>query len=123
MKEYRLGRMETRFADIIWAKEPLSTRELVSACEKELGWKRTTTYTVLKKLCERGLFRIDNSTVTSLVPRESVRKAESRDFVELHFGGSLPAFLNAFTDGRRLTEEEAASLRKMIEEYEEGGRA
>lgn len=120
MENARLGAVEARFADIIWQNEPLTTRELVNLCEKELNWKRTTTYTVLKKLCERGIFLTENSKVTALVSREEFYAIQSEKFVEDTFDGSLPAFLAAFTARKALTEKEVNELRKMVKEYEEG---
>lgn len=120
MENARLGAVEARFADIVWKNEPLTTRELVNLCEKELNWKRTTTYTVLKKLCERGIFLTENSKVTALVSREEFYAIQSEKFVEDTFDGSLPAFLAAFTARKALTDEEVNELRKMVKEYEEG---
>lgn len=115
MKKYKLGVVESKFADIIWANEPLSTAELVALCERELRWKRTTTYTVLKKLGEQGIFQMKNKTVTSLVSREDYYAVQSEQFVEETFEGSLPAFIAAFTKRRTLTEEEIAEIRNMID--------
>ncbi len=120
MENARLGAVEARFADIIWQNQPLTTRELVNLCEKELNWKRTTTYTVLKKLCERGIFLTENSKVTALVSREEFYAIQSEKFVEDTFDGSLPAFLAAFTARKTLTESEVNELRRMVREYEEG---
>ncbi len=120
MENARLGAVEARFADIIWQNEPLTTRQLVNLCEKELNWKRTTTYTVLKKLCERGIFLTENSKVTALVSREEFYAIQSEKFVEDTFDGSLPAFLAAFTARKALTDEEVNELRRMVKEYEEG---
>lgn len=115
MEELRLGTVESRFADIIWNHEPLTSRELVMLCEKELGWKKSTTYTVLKRLCDRGLFRNENGTVTSLMTREEFTSAQSEKFVEDTFGGSLPAFLAAFTRRKALSDSDLAQLRQMID--------
>ncbi|MBQ7799716.1 MAG: BlaI/MecI/CopY family transcriptional regulator [Oscillospiraceae bacterium] len=120
MENARLGAVEARFADIVWKNESLTTRELVNLCEKELNWKRTTTYTVLKKLCERGIFLTENSRVTALVSREEFYAIQSEKFVEDTFDGSLPAFLAAFTARKALTDEEVNELRRMVKEYEEG---
>ena len=120
MENARLGAVEARFADIVWKNESLTTRELVNLCEKELNWKRTTTYTVLKKLCERGIFLTENSKVTALVSREEFYAIQSEKFVEDTFDGSLPAFLAAFTARKALTDEEVNELRRMVKEYEEG---
>ena len=120
MEETRLGAVEARFAELIWANAPLSSRELVRLCEKELEWKKSTTYTVLKKLCGRGLFRNENGTVSSVLSREEFTSAQSRQFVNETFHGSLPAFLAAFMSHKKLSASEAAEIRKMIDEYKEG---
>lgn len=119
MKELKLGVIESRFADIIWQSEPITTSELVAICEKELNWKRTTTYTVLKRLSERGIFKNDGGTVSSLISRKDFYSLQSERFVEESFNGSLPAFFAAFTARKTLTAEEIADIRKMIDSYEE----
>lgn len=119
MSEMKLGVVESRFADIIWQNEPVSTADLVKFCEKELKWKRTTTYTVLKRLSERGIFKNDNGTVISLISRDDFYSMQSEKFVEETFNGSLPAFLAAFTSRKNLTSEEIAELRRIVAEYEE----
>lgn len=119
MAEYQIGSMESRFADLIWDRAPITTSDLIRLCEKELNWKRTTTYTVLKRLCEKGLFDTQNGIVRVLLSREAFFARQSRQYVDTAFQGSLPAFLAAFTDGRRLTAEEAADLRALIERAEE----
>lgn len=119
MTEYQIGSMESRFADLIWDRAPITTSDLIRLCEKELNWKRTTTYTVLKRLCEKGLFDTQNGIVRVLLSREEFYARQSRQYVNAAFQGSLPAFLAAFTGGRKLTAEEAAELRTMIEQAEE----
>ena len=119
MEEMKLGMVEARFADIVWQNEPLTTRELVALCEKKLSWKRTTTYTVLKKLCEKGIFQMDNSTVTSIISREEFYAIQSEQFVENTFEGSLPAFIAAFTMRKRLSDEELDAIKRMIDSYGE----
>jgi len=119
MAEMKLGVVESRFADIIWLNGPLSTAELVRLAESELKWKRTTTYTVLKRLSERGLFKNDGGTVSALVSREEFYSLQSEKFVEETFGGSLPAFLAAFTARKELSTEEIAELKKLIASYGE----
>lgn len=114
MEELRLGAVEAKFADIIWNNEPLTSRELVSLCERELGWKKSTTYTVLKRLCDRGLFCNENGTVTSKMSKTEFTSAQSEKFVEDTFGGSLPAFMAAFTRRKRLSEDDLAEIQKMI---------
>lgn len=115
MADYILGEVESRFADIIWENEPLSTKELVGLCEKELHWKRTTTYTVLKKLSEHGIFQMKEKQVSSLISREDYYAGRSEQFVEETFRGSLPAFIAAFTRRKALTEKEIAEIREMID--------
>lgn len=120
MGELKLALVESRFADIIWSHEPLSTAELAALCREELKWKRTTTYTVLKRLSERGIFQNIDGTVTSLISREDFYAVQSEKFVEETFQGSLPAFLTAFTTRKNLSREEVSEIRKLIDSYEEG---
>lgn len=120
MDDRTLGAVESRFADIIWQNEPLSSGELVRLCERELRWKKSTTYTVLKKLIERGIMRNDGGTVMSCLSREEFYARQSARFVEESFGGSLPAFLAAFTSRKALSAEEVAEIRAMIDGYSEG---
>ncbi len=119
MNEIKLGMVEARFADIVWENEPLTTKELVRICEKELNWKRTTTYTVLKKLCERGLFITENSVVTSLISKNDFYAIQSEKFVEETFEGSLPAFIAAFSSRKKPTAKELEEIKKMIDSFEE----
>lgn len=116
MDENRLGMMESRFADIIWEHAPVSTGELIKICQQQFGWKRTTTYTMLKRLCQRGLFENQNGTVVVLMEKDVFRGRQSERFVSDTFGGSLPAFIAAFTRGRALSDEEADEIQKMINE-------
>lgn len=118
MEEIRLGAVESRFADIIWKNEPLSSGELVKICEKELTWKKSTTYTVLKKLCEKGIFQNEKGRVTSLISKDELEAKQSERFVEDNFGGSLPAFIAAFTKRKALSEKDLKEIRKMLEEVE-----
>ena len=120
MDDTKLGVIESRFADLIWAHEPLTSGELVKLCQEELTWKKSTTYTVLKKLCDRGLFRNDGGTVTAAVSREEFHARQRERFVEETFDGSLPAFLAAFTSRKKLTREEIRQLQKLIDESREG---
>lgn len=120
MTEYQLGVVESRFADIIWENEPLSSTELAKLSEETLSWKKSTTYTVLKRLCEKGLFQNNGGTVTSCISRDRFYSLQSEKFVEQTFQGSLPAFLAAFTAGRPLKADEVATLRRIVKEYEEG---
>ena len=119
MPEYHLAETEAKFAELIWAHEPLSSSELVRLAADALGWKKSTTYTVLRRLCERGLFQNSDGTVTALVSRAEYDAVRSERFVEESFGGSLPRFLAAFTGRRKLRADEAEALRRMIEEFEE----
>lgn len=116
MGDLRLAPVETRFAEMIWRGAPMTTGELVKCCASELNWKRTTTYTVLKRLCDRGLFALENGVVTVIVSREEFDARQSGEFVEESFGGSLPAFLAAFSRGRRLTQEEIDQIQRIIDE-------
>ena len=115
MEEMRLGVIEEKFADIIWAHAPLTTRELVNICAEELNCARTTTYTVLKKLCDRGMAKMEKGMVTSLVTKDEFHAVISEKFVNKNFQGSLPAFVAAFTSRKELSAEEVAQLREMID--------
>lgn len=115
MREYKLGEVEMKFADIIWENEPLPSGELAKLCEEKLGWKKSTTYTILKRVCERELFVNDGGVVTSLVSKPEFLSNKSEQFVEETFAGSLPGFVAAFTAGRKLSEEEVRELQEIIE--------
>ena len=117
MEEMRLGAVEAHFADIIWRCAPISTKELVSLCEQELSWKRTTTYTVLKKLCEKGLFQTVDARVSVLISRDEFYAIQSEQFVDGAFEGSLPAFIAAFTSRKKLSEGELFEIRRMIDTF------
>ncbi|MBQ7117625.1 MAG: BlaI/MecI/CopY family transcriptional regulator [Clostridia bacterium] len=121
MSDYQMGTVESRFADIIWENEPVSSAQLVKKSEEMLNWKKSTTYTVLKRLCEKGIFRNEKGTVTSLISKEQFYSLQSEKFVDETFGGSLPAFLAAFTSRKKLTAKEVAELRRMVEDYKEEG--
>lgn len=114
MAEYKLGEIETIFADIIWDNEPVSSRRLTELAEERLNWKRTTTYTILKRLCDRELFQNESGKVTSLVSREEFYARQSEQFVEDTFQGSLPAFLAAFGSRKKLSDAEIDELQKVI---------
>ena len=118
MEGWKLGVVEAHFADLVWANAPLSTKELVALCRRELNWQRTTTYTVLKKLCERGLFETKNSTVTALVKKAEFVAMQSEQFVEETFEGSLPAFIAAFASRKKPSEAELDEIRRMIDAFE-----
>ena len=116
MDDTKLGAIEARFADLIWHNEPISSGELVKLCQQELTWKKPTTYTVLRRLCERGLFQNENSVVTSCISREEFYARQSEKFVEETFDGSLPAFLAAFGSRKKLDEEEINQLQQLIDQ-------
>ena len=116
MAEWRMGLIESRFADIIWNHEPVSSTQLVKLAGEELGWKKSTTYTVLKRLCERGIFQNNAGTVTSLLSRQQFQANQSEEFIADSFGGSLPAFLACFATRKKLTEEEIAQLQALIDQ-------
>ena len=118
MEEIRLGLVESHFADIVWTNEPIHSRDLVKLCDKELDWKKSTTYTVLRKLCERGLFQNQDGMVTSLISKEEYHAIQSEKFVEDTFAGSLPQFINAFASRKSLTAEEIAQIRQMIDTFD-----
>lgn len=109
-----MGLVEAKFADIIWQNEPVASGELVSMSGKELGWKKSTTYTVLRRLCERGIFQNVNGIVSSLISRKDYYAMQSEQFVEENFGGSLPGFITAFTSRKKLTEKEIRELEELI---------
>lgn len=115
MAEYRMGELESVFADLIWKNEPISSGHLSRLAEERLSWKRTTTYTVLKRLCDRGLFQNNGGTVTSLVSRQEFYAKQSQIFVEETFHGSLPAFLAAFGSAKKLSDAEIDELQKVID--------
>lgn len=115
MPDYHLGEVESRFANLIWEQEPLSSRHLAELAAEKLSWKRTTTYTVLKRLCDRGLFQNREGVVTSLVSREEFYTKRSQQFVADTFQGSLPAFLAAFGNGKKLSNGELDELQKIID--------
>ncbi|MDE5891544.1 MAG: BlaI/MecI/CopY family transcriptional regulator [Acetatifactor sp.] len=111
---------EYRFCLILWEHEPVRSRDLVSLCEQQLGWKPTTTYTVIKRLSERGVLKSENSIVSSLITKDEVQAAEIDELVEKKFEGSLPAFVAAFTKHRKITEEEIDEVQRMIDRFREG---
>lgn len=121
MSEKRLGTVELRFAELIWEHAPMTSTELVRLCAAELGWKKSTTYTVLKKHCERGLFQNDGGTVRVLKTRADYDREQSTQFVDEAFSGSLPAFLAAFTSEKPLSAEEAEEIRRMIDAFRAEG--
>lgn len=115
MNEYKLGPVETRFAELIWQNEPIPSSRLAKLAEEALQWKKSTTYTILKRFCDRGIFENAGGAVRSLLSREQFYALQSEKFVEEAFDGSLPAFVAAFGSRRSLTSEEADELMKLIE--------
>ncbi len=120
MDNLRLAEGEYRFACIVWDNEPLPSGKLVELCGQQLGWKKSTTYTVLKKLVDRGVLRNDSAVVTAAVPKEAVLREESRAVVERTFDGSLPSFLAHFMGGRTISDAEADELKAVIDRFREG---
>lgn len=120
MSELTMGAVESRFAAIIWQREPVSSSELVKLAEAELEWKKSTTYTVLRRLCERGIFQNNGGTVTSVISREEFYAVQSEKFVEETFSGSLPAFLAAFSARKGISQKDLEEIRRMLDSFEEG---
>lgn len=119
MKEYKLAESEEKFAELIWKNEPIGSGDLVKLCEKEMNWKKSTTYTVLKKLCEKGIFQNENAVVSSRITKDEYYAKQSIRFVEDTFGGSLPKFITAFISGKKLSKHQAEELKKLIDEHKE----
>ena len=120
MEELRLGGVESKFADIIWNNEPIPSGELVKLCNQKLEWKKSTTYTMLKRLCERGIFKNENGVVSSILTKEEFGAAQSERIIEDTFDGSLPAFIAAFASRKKLSEKDVEEIQKMIDEIREG---
>ena len=118
MHDLTMGPVESRFAGLIWDHEPITAAELAKLADRELKWKKTTAYTALKRLCEKGIFRNDGGTVTSILSREEYRARQSRQFLDNTCGGSIPAFLAAFTKKKELSREDLQQIRRMLDEYE-----
>lgn len=118
MADISFGTIEARFADIIWEKEPIRSPELVKIAGEELNWKKSTTYTVLKRLCEKGIFKNENSIVSAVISKKDYFSAQSEKFVNQAFDGSLPAFLSAFTSRKELNEQEIEYLKELIKKYQ-----
>ena len=116
LQNYKLGAMETKFAELIWDNEPISSGELVKLCEKELSWKKSTTYTMLRRLCMRKIFKNNNGVVSSVITRQEFQALQSEQFVKDTLNGSLPQFLAAFTLRKKLSEKEINELQKLIDE-------
>ncbi len=119
MKSYKLAKSEEKFAELIWQNEPIGSGDLVKLSEKEMNWKKSTTYTVLKKLCEKGIFQNENAVVSSLITEDEYYTKQSIRFVEDAFGGSLPKFLTAFIGGKKLSKKQVEELTKLIDEHKE----
>ena len=119
MQEIQLGVIEARYADLIWERVPVTSSELVKLSAVEFYWKRTTAHNVLRRLCDKGLFRNDNGIVTSVISREEFYSLQSRKYVEDSFDGSLPAFIAAFTKGKPLTEKETEEIHRIIDNAKE----
>lgn len=117
MIDYQIGAVEAKFADIIWESEPVSSPELVKKCESALNWKKSTTYTVLRRLCEKGIFRNENGKVSSVISKAEFYSRQSREYVRESFDGSLPAFIAAFTSGKKLAEKEIDEIQQMIDSF------
>ena len=116
MAQYKLGEVESAFADLIWDNEPLTSSRLVELCADRLDWKKSTTYTVLRRLCQRGIFQNEGGMVTSLISREEFAARQSEEFVDQAFDGSLPKFLAAFASRKKLSQEEIQQLQRLIDE-------
>ena len=119
MEKYKLFDAELKFMNIIWDEEPIKSGDLVKVCNEKLGWKKSTTYTVLRKLAQRGILKNENTVVTSIVKREDTQIYESHEVVEKSFGGSLPKFLTAFFGNKKISNDEAEELKKLIDSYKE----
>ncbi len=117
MIDLELGAVQERFADIVWANEPVTSGELVKLCERELKWKKPTTYTVLRKLCEKGLLQNEGGIVTALISREDFYSSKSEQIVRDSYKGSLPAFVAAFISRQAISEEEANEIQQMIDNF------
>ena len=118
METLKLCESDLRFMQLVWENEPIHSSKLVELCNDKFGWKKSTTYTMIKKLCEKEFAKSENAIVTSLIPKEKVQAYESKYVVENSFGGSLPSFITSFLGNSKLTKEEAMELKKLIDEYE-----
>ena len=120
MAEYQLGEMEARFVDLIWTHGPINSTELVRLSEEVMKWKKSTTYTILKRLCDKGILKNEDAVVSAAVSRDEFFARQSRRFVEDSFGGSLPRFLASFIGGKQLSKRQAEELVRLINEHREG---
>ena len=121
MGSIELAAVQERFADIVWANEPISSGDLVKICEKEMKWKKPTTYTVLRKLCEKGLLQNVDGIVSSLISKEEFYSAKSEQIIENSYEGSLPAFIAAFTSHKKLSKKDVDEIQKMIDDFKKEG--
>ena len=119
MQDYELGAVQREFAELIWAREPIGSGELVKLCSEKVEWKKSTTYTVLRKLCEKGIMKNEDGVVSSVVSREAFYAAKSGQFVDETFKGSLPAFIAAFASGKKLSRKEVDEIQQMIDDFRE----
>ena len=117
MEQYKLGEMEKRLADLIWANAPLTSKKLTELCAEAFGWKRTTTYTMLKRLCDRGIFANENGTIVVLMAKEDFTLAQSQNFINETFDGSLPMFLTLFSKNKAMKKEDIERLQQLIDSY------
>jgi predicted transcriptional regulator len=122
MSDYRLAEAESRFADLIWEHAPIHSPKLADMAAEIMHWKKTTTYTVLKKLCNKGIFKNEYALVTALMSRDEFYANQSVKYVDDTYGGSLPRFIAAFASGRGLTDKQADEIQRLIDEYRGGGR-
>ena len=120
MADYKLGEMESKFADLIWKNAPINSTELVRLSEEKMKWKKSTTYTMLKRLCDRGIFKNEEAVVTAHMSRNEFYAGQSRRYVEDTFGGSLPRFLASFIGGQKLSDKQAEELVRLINEHKGG---
>ena len=116
MVDYKLGIMETRFAELIWNREPITSGELVKLCERELEWKKSTTYTMLRRLCQQNIFQNKDGMVTAILSKQEFQALQSEMFIEETFSGSLPQFLTAFAGRKKLTDTEINELQRLIDQ-------
>ena len=119
MQDYELGAIQTQFAELIWEREPIGSGELVKLCSEKFEWKKSKTYTVLRKLCEKGIMKNEEGVVSSIVSREAFYAAKSGQFVDETFKGSLPAFIAAFASDKKLSRKEVDEIQQMIDEFRE----
>ena len=119
MEKYKLFDAELKFMNIIWEREPIGSGDLVKVCNDKLGWKKSTTYTVLRKLCNRGILKNEKTIVTAIIKKEETQRYESHEVVDKSFGGSLPKFLTAFFGDKKISREEAEELKKLIDLHRE----